>query len=292
MKRKHYRIFAAILLCAALLTVSAGADSGPKPHIGIQVKNAPRETYYLDLLVPDENRSSLFDNLSWNNLERSSLDADIVDILEKAAQGEDYGMKWHLAMLDGTDAPMTGSLQSEDDCFSFDYHGVPDTFRIVIATADGARLSPMLHRGLLQQWYTYDYSANAVQGQNVLQSYYRQFFSSLLPTLLFEGILLFFFGFWNRRSILVFLGVNFITQFGLTLVTALCAGAGMPFYRYLVFLPLELVITVVEALIYRKTLRCNRPKAYPVLYAVLANGLSALTTFISVQRFFPWLTPW
>lgn len=104
--------------------------------------------------------------------------------------------------------------------------------------------------------------------------------------------MLFSFGFWNRRSILVFLGVNSATQFGLTLVTVLCAGVGVPFYRYLVFLPLELVITVVEALIYRKTLRCNRPKSHPVLYAVLANALSALTTFVSVQRFFPWLVPW
>lgn len=292
MKRKHYRIFAAVLLCIALLTVSAGADSGPKPHIGIQVKNAPREAYYLDLLVPDENRSSLFDNLSWNHLERSSLDADIVDILEKAAQGDDYGMKWHLAMLDGTNAPMTGSLQSEDDYFSFDYHGVPDTFRIVIATADGARLSPMLHRRLLQQGYTYDYAAGTVQKGSTLRSCCQQFLSSLLPTLFLEGIMLFSFGFWNRRSILVFLGVNFATQLGLTLVTVLCAGVGVPFYRYLVFLPLELVITVVEALIYRKTLRCSRPKSHPVLYAVLANALSALTTFISVQRFFPWLVPW
>ena len=118
MKRKQYRIFTVFLLCIALLTVSAGADMGPKPHIGIQVQNAPQETYYLDLLVPDEKTGHLSDNLSWNNLERSSLDADIVDILEKAAQGEDYGMKWHLAMLDGTNAPMTGSLQSEDDYFS------------------------------------------------------------------------------------------------------------------------------------------------------------------------------
>ena len=292
MKRKHYRIFAAVLLCIALLTVSAGADMGPKPHIGIQVQNAPQETYYLDLLVPDEKTGHLSDNLSWNRLERSSLDADIVDILEKAAQGEDYGMKWHLAMLDGTNAPMTGSLQGEDDYFSFDYHGVPDTFRIVIATADGARLSPMLHRRLLQQSYIYDYSANAVQEQNVWYSYCGQFLSSLLPTLFLEGVLLFSFGFWNRRSILVFLGVNFATQLGLTLVTVLCAGVGVPFYRYLVFLPLELVITVVETLIYRKTLRCSRPKSHPVLYAVLANALSALTTFISVQRFFPWLVPW
>ena len=265
MKRKQYRIFTVFLLCIALLTVSAGADTGPKPRIGIQVQNAPQETYYLDLLVPDEKTGHLSDNLSWNRLERSSLDADIVDILGKAAQGEDYGMKWHLAMLDGTNAPMTGSLQSEDDYFSFDYHGVPDTFRIVIATADGARLSPMLHRRLLQQSYIYDYSANAVQEQNVWYSYCGQFLSSLLPTLFLEGVLLFFFGFWNRRSILVFLGVNFATQLGLTLVTVLCAGVGVPFYRYLVFLPLELVITVVEALIYRKTLRLPGARLRPAL---------------------------
>ncbi len=35
---------------------------------------------------------------------------------------------------------MYGEIQSTDDTFRYDYHGVPDEFRIVLATKDGARL--------------------------------------------------------------------------------------------------------------------------------------------------------
>lgn len=69
MKRKHYRIFAAVLLCIALLTVSAGADTGPKPRIGIQVQNAPRETHYLDLSFQTRKQatcSTTFRGTAWN----------------------------------------------------------------------------------------------------------------------------------------------------------------------------------------------------------------------------------
>ena len=79
-------------------------------------------------------------------------------------------------------------------------------------------------------------------------SYLKQFASSLLPTLLLEGILLLPFGFWDRRNARLFLGVNIGTQLLLTVVTAACMRMGMPFYRYLVFAPLELVIWIIEPL--------------------------------------------
>lgn len=40
-----------LLLTAMLLTVSALADSGPKPQLTVRVENAPQEPYYLDLLA-------------------------------------------------------------------------------------------------------------------------------------------------------------------------------------------------------------------------------------------------
>ena len=120
-------------------------------------------------------------------------------------------------------------------------------------------------------------------------SYLKQFASSLLPTLLLEGILLLPFGFWDRRNAKLFLGVNIGTQLLLTVVTAACMRIGMPFYRYLVFAPLELVIWIIEAVIYRKRLQTRRETAHPIAYALCANALSAAATLFSVHMIFPWV---
>ena len=82
-------------------------------------------------------------------------------------------------------------------------------------------------------------------------------------------------GFWDRRNAKLFLGVNIGTQLLLTVVTAACMRIGMPFYRYLVFAPLELVIWIIEAVVYRKRLQTRRETAHPIAYALCANALSA-----------------
>ena len=49
--KKSLRNSILLLLTAMLLTVSALADSGPKPQLTVRVKSAPDEPYYLDLLA-------------------------------------------------------------------------------------------------------------------------------------------------------------------------------------------------------------------------------------------------
>ena len=48
--KKSLRFCVLLTLAAALLTVSAFADTGPKAQLKVLVKNAPEEPYYLDLL--------------------------------------------------------------------------------------------------------------------------------------------------------------------------------------------------------------------------------------------------
>lgn len=87
----------------------------------------------------------------------------------------------------------------------------------------------------------------------------------------------------------MFLCVNVATQLVLTAVTAWCMAQDMVFYRYFVFVPLELAIWIAEAVIYRKTLRSERPSAHPICYALCANGLSMAATFFSIRWVFPWV---
>ena len=54
MKRKITRFLLCTLLSSLLLSVSALADSGPKPQLIVRVEHAPQELYYLDLLAEGE----------------------------------------------------------------------------------------------------------------------------------------------------------------------------------------------------------------------------------------------
>lgn len=282
MKRKWKACLCIAAFLLAVLPVSASADSGPKPQITIQVQNAPDGDYYVDLLIPGEIPERGIDNIEWNHIDRASLPLDALE--------RDRMDGWHYAMLDGTPAPLFYK-HPDKDMFVFSYFGTPDTFRIAIYddSQQKVNFSEVMKRTQLQQIFTCDFADNTVKTGNPLLTYLKQLASSLLPTLLLEGILLLPFGFWDRRNAKLFFVVNIGTQLLLTVVTAACMWIGMPFYRYLVFAPLELAIWIIEAVIYRKRLQTRRETAHPVAYALCANALSAAATLFSVHMIFPWV---
>ncbi len=285
MKRKWKACLCIAAFLLAVLPVSASADSGPKPEITIQVQNAPDGDYYIDLQTFGSPKEDWFDNLEWNHIDRSALDKDMVAALENACPSDR-----HYVMLHGADAPVFFN-QTSGNSATFSYFGVPNIFWIAVYSAETGQVlvSETQFRDQLQQSYTIDYLTGEVRAGSTMLSYLKQFASSLLPTLLIEGILLLPFGFWDRRNAKLFLGVNIGTQLLLTVVTAVCMRIGMPFYRYLVFVPLELVIWIAEAVIYRKRLQTRRETAHPVAYTLCANALSAAATFFSVRWVFPWV---
>ena len=146
--KKQLRFLVLIALTIGLLTVSALADSGPKPLLTVRVKNAPQELYYLDVLAEGEYEShsygsgeSEYSGIDWNYTpeEAAALDAELLDTL-RAAVPEG----WQACTAEGTGgAPMWGDLEGEDSgrqgvrLHTFGYFGLPDTYRILIATADG-----------------------------------------------------------------------------------------------------------------------------------------------------------
>ena len=92
----------------------------------------------------------------------------------------------------------------------FSYFGTPDTFRIAVYddSQQKVNFSEVMKRTQLQQVFTCDFADNTVKTGNPLLTYLKQFASSLLPTLLLEGILLLPFGFWDRRNAKLFFVVN------------------------------------------------------------------------------------
>ena len=283
--KKSLRNSILLLLTAMLLTVSALADSGPKAQLTVKVENAPNELYDLDLLAEGEYEhegDSDFSSLS--DEERAALDADMLAALRAAVPDG-----WHACTAQGTNgAPMWGDLIGSDAggvrLHSFRYHGVPATYRILIVTKIGESwVSDTLHRATLQSSVRVDWAAKTAAAPSAGTAYTLQFLCTLLPTLLIEGALLLLYGYRSRRSWLVFLLVNLVTQGAFAAyLAATVLNHGVSGWSLLFYLPIELIITVVESLLYRRLLT-ERSWERAVGYAIVANVCSATVGLLLID---------
>ncbi|MGB7594512.1 MAG: hypothetical protein WBL80_03000 [Erysipelotrichaceae bacterium] len=243
------------------------ADMGPKPSLTIIVKNAPDEPYYLDLLI--QNRGT-YDNLGDD---RASLDPSMLGLLKsKEFDG------WFPALVDGTTTPLwaklTGTADGETRIHHFNYMGVPTIFKIIVVTKSGAvKVSETIHTYLFQTTITYDMQAQKLIMPNVAYAYLLQFFSTFIPTLLIEGLVLFLYRLWTRKNLITILIVNFVTQLFMTAIVGSYLFKYGMFSALIVLLLIEPVILIAEALIYRVKLEHGSKMRY-VAYAIVANFFS------------------
>ena len=282
------------LLAAALLTVPVFADFGPKPQLTVRVENGPEELYYLDILAEGDAsryREGTVGGLSEE--ERTALDqALLADLTAAVPEG------WYGCLTQGR--LVWGNIDSEDGVFQFGYLGVPDVYRILLVTKSGETfLSEPVERQALQSSAAVDWAARTVKTPPLWKGYIVQFLATFLPTLAIEGLLFLLFRLWSRRNALVFLGVNLLTQGGLTLWSSLRTVRHGSFWARMLqsdlesavrffdaggllaqlgddwLLPAELLILLTEAVLYRKLFRdCSKKRA--ALYALAANLCSFL----------------
>jgi hypothetical protein len=262
---------ACIMILAAFLPVTALADVGPKPELTIRVVNAPAQLYYLDLLIQDPGS---YDNLK--NGDSAPYDQTLLAGLH-SWEGEG----WHPAYAGGTRVPLFGDLTGVSEngvmVHTFTYLGLPHTFRIAVSGADGTvqAVSEPFTRQVFRTTITYNYAKNAIVGVTpVWLSYAGQFFSTFIPTLIIEGLVLLLFGFKLRENRKFFVLLNLITQAGLTAVLGTALITSGPLLVYFYFLPAELAVTLAEALACSRFLK-GYGKRRRVVYALCANAASA-----------------
>ena len=264
MKRRLFAALTCVLLCLAVLPGTASADTGPKPAVTITVVNAPAGEYYLDLLITGPG--------DYENIDPADYDPALIAGL-KSWEGEG----WYPALVTGTRAPLFGELTAEaDGIHRFSYHGLPRTFRIAVSGPGGAQATAEpFTRTVFYTHLTYDWSTNSITRATSPAGYYAfQFLSTLVPTLIIEGILLWLFGFRAKRDWLVFLVVNLVTQAGLHLWIgsgAMAAGSH-PLY-YLVLIVAEVPILLVELVVYVFLLQ-EHSRLRRAAYAACANVAS------------------
>lgn len=282
MKRKPFRALAFVLLASLALTTFVLADMGPKPQLTVRVKNAPQEPYYLDLLAEGEwDGSDSYANLS--DEERAALDPALFALLLDSIPAG-----WHACIAEGTGIPMRGGLlpessdQNGNALHSFGYHGLPDTYRIIIVTrSDEVWISGTLEHKVLQSSATVNWhgAESSVSVPPVFIGYVLQFLATLLPTLVIEGVLLLIFQYSWKQNWKAFLLVNLATQGLLALFsTVLTLHSGPNLFAYAFYLlPAELVVLLVEIYLYadRRLLKGQSSKCAAV-YAIFANLSSAI----------------
>ena len=287
--KKSLRIAVLMLLTTVLLTVSAFADTGPKDRLTVKVENAPDESYYLDLLeegeLQEREGSVGNDRSNLSEEKRAALDAELLDALCAAIPAG-----WHACTVQGTNGPpMWGDLIGEDTgngtrLHTFGYVGVPDDYRILIVTESGESwVSDVLHRATLQSSVTVDWAARTAAAPSAAAAYLLQFLCTLLPTLLIEGALLFAFGYRSRRSWRMFLLVNLATQGAFAVYLAVTVlNHGVSGWSLLFYIPIEIVITAVELLCYRRLLT-EKSKGRAAGYAIVANIQSATVGLLLID---------
>lgn len=304
MKRRSIRALLFALLASLALTTFALADTGSKPQIIVRVTNAPEELYYLDLLAEGEwDESENFGGIEWSYTEEeaAALDEALLALLrESIPEG------WHACVAEGsTGAPMWGDLYPEQfeaggtALHTFGYHGVPDSYRILMVTASGeVFLSDTLTREVLQTTATvrWNGAASTVSTPAPALAYALQFIATLLPTLLIEGLVLLLFGYSWKENKKAFFLVNLFTQGLLALLFAIkIVQQGAGFWVYYFFLiPAELAVLAIELYLYAgRGLLKGHSKKRAALYAVAANAASALLGYFlsaPVWRFVTMLT--
>lgn len=270
------------------------ADFGPKPQFPVRVENGQEEPYYLDILAEGDAsryREGTVGGLSEE--ERSALDqALLADLIAAVPEG------WYGCLTQGR--LVWGNIDSEDGVFQFGYLGVPDVYRVLLVTKSGETfLSEPMERQALQSSAAVDWAAKTVNTPPLWKGYIVQFLATFLPTLAIEGLLFLLFRLWSRRNALVFLGVNLLTQGGLTLWASLRTVRYGTFWVEMIWsdlesivrffdpggllrdfsdywlLPAEFLILLAEAALYMWLFR-DCPKRKAALYALSANLASFL----------------
>ena len=272
------------LLLVCLVIPIVHADMGPKEALYIRVVNGPDEPLYIDLLAQGEPAD---EDRPWN-IEDGEYDGAILARL-RTLEGDG----WVLAVTTGVDeitVPIFGDVVPlEDGTWYFSYFGLPRTFRLAAATANEAKSTgEPLTRDRFYTNLVYDWEANTLTYATPTPLYWAaQFASTLIPTLLVEGLILFLFGYREKRSWLVFLAVNLVTQFALHLVcAAMGVGTIMNFFWYWLFylflLIPEVVIWCVEAAVYAFAATEGR-RGRRIGYAFAANIASYALTFLPLH---------
>lgn len=292
--KKTLALLGALCIFLSVLPLAAQADIGPKPSVVIDFKDLQGERYFATLLARVTStgpHSVLVDD---GNPPRYTPEDTDYDIFKKFVDYEDEDGFHFLQFMQ--DCSETGQL-------AWTYYP-PREFKVLLylpATDEFVASPEIYERYAFDSYFTAAFTGNSVtadpQASSALElekSYnYGSELSSLLIrillTLAIELAIALLFGLTDKKLFRFIMIVNLITQIGLNValnVINYFSGqlAFLAFYALL-----ELLIFIVEAMLYTRYLRRHPalriPAWKPIVYALVANG----TSFFLGLRLALWL---
>lgn len=283
------------LLCAVLafpaFPAAVSADTGPKASVRILFENMGSELCYGTLLSRTESTgpASVWDGVPDHALHKENASYASLDYETWKAFAE-------YADADGYYFLQEGWTVSETKQIEWTYYP-PDSFKILLyyPEMDVFIVSGIYERYAFDTYYTvdmdgvdigsvvYDESLSTDERIHAYRSYhYPQEILSLLAriviTILIEMAVALLFGFRKKPQLLLLAGVNTVTQIILNVLLNLINYNSGPLAFVLFYILLELIVFILEAVIYciwmKQLSEPPRKNWLYVLYALTANALS------------------
>ena len=274
MGRKLQKTLILLLVTVLFTGMAAGiarADRGPKPNITLYVKNYPQGAYYVALLKAN---SAYAAGKETFRMDGPIDDKSVAEYLKDfSAGGYEY---WDVNCR----------YKKGSGSGSFDFHYMaPAHFRVIIIELDGTvTVSESHSREYFNSECTLDFATGAIteKGNNARSDtgLYGGFFRNIILTVIIEIIVMLVFRYpFSGHNVAEVVFLNLVTNVYLQITLMAC----MPADYFRTLLIWEVIIFVVEGLIYGNDLRDKKDKTHflkGVLYALAANLLSALSMLI------------
>lgn len=295
MKKRKFKQFFIRVLCALFvfmaLPVTIHADIGPKASVRIQFKNMPDELCYGTLLSEKESTgpASVWDGIK----EHARKDEETADIWNALVNYKDSDGYYYLQQHDKV---------SDTNEIAWTYYP-PNRFKILLYYPETGTFvsSGIYERYAFDTYYTVDmegidihnveYNEELSTNERIeaYRSYeYRQEMIGLavriVLTIVIEMLVALLFGFREKKQLVILAVVNIITQIllnvGLNIINY--NSGSMAFTIFYVLL--EVVVFIVEAILYcillKKASMKKKKNWYYVLYSFIANLVSFIAGMI------------
>lgn len=286
MKRKLSQLIIVFLCMVMLFPIGVNADTGPKPSVRIKFENMGDELCYGTLLAKEESTgpASAWDGKE-DNINLSFVDRDIWEAFVNYEDSDGYYfLQWAWIVSDTKELSWTYYPPNEFKVLL--YYPETNTFMV----------SDVCKRYAFDTYYTvdmdgieigsikYDENLSSNQRLEAFKSYefkneVKALGCRMLITVVVEVLIGLLFKFRNKE-LLYILFINVITQIILNVLLNIYTGFGY----YFVYLSLELLVFVIEAIFY--CLMFKKKKWHCVLYSVVAN-VSSFVIGLYLANLFP-----
>lgn len=266
---------AALLLLMLSFPTAAFADMGPKPSVRITFSGLDESTACYGTLLSETDSTG--PSSVWDGTE------------ENAWYPEGEYEIWK-AFVSYEDEDGFCFLQEFWNCsetgeLSWTYYP-PQTFKILLyyPETDTFSVSPVYERYAFDSYFSVNLSGVEEGGTFTAERSYDYTWEiislvvRIAATIVLEMAVALLFGYRRKKALLFLTAVNAVTQIGLNAALNIICYQSGPLSFTMAFVPLEIAVFIVEALLYRKYLHrlCDLPQSgfRPVAYAFVANALS------------------